>query len=285
MIEQLGSKLEIRTAVAEARREGRVIGFVPTMGALHEGHLSLVRAACARATFVVVSIFVNPTQFGPGEDFAAYPRDIAADLELLAAEGVDVVFTPTVEVMYGATHQVNVDPGPLSARWEGASRPEHFGGVATVVTKLFNTVRPDLAFFGEKDYQQLQIVKRLAEDLDTGVTVVGCPIVRDLDGLALSSRNAYLSSADRASALGLSSALEAASQAIAWGQNDARELEAVMHKTITEHPNVVLDYAAVVDSATLEPLDVVTFQARAIIAARVGTTRLIDNCELRRVDA
>ncbi len=283
MIERLGSKDEIRTTIAEARREGRRIGFVPTMGALHEGHLALVRTACVRTDFVVVSIFVNPTQFGPDEDFEAYPRNIEADLGLLAAEGVEVVFTPTIDVMYAEGPRVTVDPGPLAERWEGAVRPGHFSGMATVVTKLLNVVRPDLAFFGEKDYQQLQIVKRLALDLDLGVGIVGVPIVREADGLALSSRNAYLAPAQRQAALALSTALAAAEMRVAWGDHSAVGIEDAMKAAVAEHAGsaVTLDYAAVVDPDTLEPLERIQSTARALIAGTVGATRLIDNCALK----
>jgi pantoate--beta-alanine ligase len=263
----------------------RPLGFVPTMGALHEGHLSLVRAACGRTDFVIVSIFVNPTQFGPAEDFSAYPRDLAADLALLAAEGVEIVFVPTTEVMYGTSAQVTVEPGPLAERWEGEARPGHFTGVATIVTKLLNVVRPDLAFFGEKDYQQLQVIKRLVADLDIGVGVVACPIVRDSDGLALSSRNAYLSSDERKSARALPEALEAAAQVLAWGVTDAAEIVTAMREKFEAAGDAItLEYAAVVDPVTLEPLERVESCARALISATVGTTRLIDNCELKACD-
>lgn len=279
MIERVTSKAEVRAAVLEARREGRRIGFVPTMGALHPGHLSLVRAACERTDFVVASIFVNPTQFAPGEDFSAYPRPIGHDLELLVAEGVEMAFTPSSDAMYGIAPQVTVEPGPLADRWEGEIRPGHFGGVATVVTKLLNIVRPDLAFFGEKDYQQLKIVQRLALDLDLGIGIIPCPTVRDADGLALSSRNAYLSAEERAAALGIPEALEGAAQALAWGERDARALEAAMREAALSR-GVTLDYAAVVDPETLEPLARVDAPARALVAGRVGRTRLIDNCTL-----
>ena len=279
MIERISSKAEVRAAIAEARREGKTVGLVPTMGALHEGHLSLVHAACERADIVVVSIFVNPTQFAPGADFEQYPRDLVSDLALLGADGVEIVFTPSVDEMYGAGAQVTVDPGPLAVRWEGAVRPGHFGGAATVVAKLFNVVRPDLAFFGEKDYQQLQIVTRLAHDLDLGVRVVGCPIVRDSDGLALSSRNAFLSAADRAAALALPAALEAAARALEDGEQDARAIEAEMVAVVARESGgaIALDYAAIIDPTTLEPAMTVATPARALIAGRVGTTRLIDN--------
>lgn len=282
MIERISSKDEVRAAVAEARREGRRIGFVPTMGALHEGHLSLVRAARARTDFVVVSIFVNPLQFGEGEDLAAYPRPLEDDIAALDAEEVEIVFVPSAKAMYGTCTQVTVEPGALATRWEGEVRSGHFVGVATVVTKLLNIVSPDLAFFGEKDYQQLQVIKKVVEDLDLGVTVVAAPTVRDGDGLALSSRNAYLSSAERADARAIPDALDAVAGALAWGERDARVLESVMLETIAAREGrVVVDYAAIVDPATLEPLERVDAPVRALVAARVGRTRLIDNCELK----
>lgn len=282
MIERIASKSEVRSAIAEARREGKTIGLVPTMGALHEGHLSLVRAAAARTDLVAVSIFVNPTQFAPGEDFERYPRRIEADLELLEAEGVEIAFTPSVDVMYGTGAQVTVDPGPLATRWEGEIRPGHFSGMATVVAKFLNVVRPDLAFFGEKDFQQLRIVERMVADLDLGVGVVACPIIRDRHGLALSSRNAYLTDDERSAALALPAALEAAAAALAWGEASGAALEATMRAAVAEHAGdaVSLDYAAVVDPETLEPLALVDRRARAIIAGRVGATRLLDNCQL-----
>lgn len=282
MTRVIGSKHELRLAVQQARQEGRGVGFVPTMGALHDGHLSLVRASRERLGFTVVSIFVNPLQFGPAEDFDAYPRPLEDDLALLEAEGVDVAFVPTVREMYGEGVQVTVDAGPLGTIWEGASRPGHFAGAATVVCKLFGVVRPDQAFFGEKDYQQLQIVTRMSADLDLGVEVVGCPIVRDADGLALSSRNRYLSAEERRSAFALSRALESGSACFASGERSARAIEAAMLEVLEAEPAVSVDYAAVVDSATLEPLECVGSDARAILAARVGRTRLIDN---RALDA
>jgi len=287
MIERIASKAEIRSAVAEARREGKRIGLVPTMGALHEGHLSLVRAACARTDIVVVSVFVNPTQFGPGEDFEKYPRRIDEDLALLGAEGVEIAYVPSVDTMYGADSQVTVDPGPLASRWEGAVRPGHFGGVATVVTKLLNTVTPDLAFFGEKDYQQLKIVQRVARDLDIGAGIVGRPIVREHDGLALSSRNVYLDPQQRAYARAVPEALDAAAAALAWGEDDGAALEGTMRDAVAKRAGsaVEIDYAAVVDPETLAPLQRVDRAARALIAVRIGTTRLIDNCALVPCDA
>lgn len=282
MIERISSKSEMRSAVAEARREGKTVGFVPTMGALHAGHVSLVHAACERCDIVVTSIFVNPTQFGQGEDFEQYPRRVESDIEVLSAEGVELVFTPSIEEMYGTGALVTVDPGPIAARWEGEVRPGHFTGVATVVTKFFSIVRPDLAFFGEKDYQQLAVIMRLSLDLDLGVGVVGCPIVRDADGLALSSRNAFLSAEDRDHALALSEALEAAASALAWGERGGEALAIAMREAAgSRAPGALtLDYAAVVDLESLEPMATIDRPARAIIAGRVGSTRLIDNCPL-----
>lgn len=283
MIERISSKSELRAAVAEARREGKRIGFVPTMGALHAGHLSLVAAACQRTDVVVASVFVNPTQFGPGEDFDAYPRRVDDDLIVLGAEGVEFAFTPSVSEMYGDGPLVTVDPGALAARWEGEVRPDHFRGVATVVAKLLGVVRPDIAFFGEKDYQQLRLVKRLASDLDLGCSVVGCPTVRDSDGLALSSRNAYLTAEERAFALALPAALCAAEERLAWGETDGGTITTAMRDAVERVAGeaMTLDYAAVVDPLTLEPLALVDREARAIIAGRVGSTRLIDNCALK----
>jgi pantoate--beta-alanine ligase len=282
VIERIASKSEMRSAVTEARKEGKTVGFVPTMGALHQGHLDLVHAACERTDIVVVSIFVNPMQFGPGEDFERYPRRIENDIDLLSADGVELVFTPSVEEMYGSGSLVTVDAGVLARRWEGEVRPGHFDGVATVVAKLLGVVRPDLAFFGEKDFQQSVIVRRMAEDLDLGVGIVGCPITRDRDGLALSSRNAYLSPEQREHALALSAALEAAGQALAWGERDGATLGAVMSDVVSSRTAgaLGLDYASVVDPQTLEPMGVVDRPARAIIAGRLGATRLIDNCAL-----
>jgi pantoate--beta-alanine ligase len=282
VIERIASKSEMRSAVAEARREGKTVGLVPTMGALHRGHLSLVDAARERTDIVAVSIFVNPTQFAPGEDFDSYPRRVDEDVAMLGAQGVDLVFTPSVETMYDGEPIVTVNPGALANRWEGEVRPGHLTGVATVVTKLFSIVRPDLAFFGEKDFQQLALIKRMARDLDLGVGVVGCPTVRDADGLALSSRNAYLSAEDRDHALAFSQALEAAAQALAWGERDGATLDFIMREaSAARAPGALtLDYAAIVDPDTLEPIATVDRPARALIAGRVGKTRLIDNCRL-----
>lgn len=284
-VERLSSKEEVRTAVGAARREGKRIGLVPTMGALHEGHLSLVRASCARADYTAVSIFVNPTQFSDAADLKAYPRDLDRDLELLAAEGVDLVFVPGERVMYAPDAMVSVEPGPLANVLEGASRPGHFSGVCTVVTKLLNIVRPDLAFFGEKDYQQLKIVERLVRDLDLPVSVVARPTVRERDGLAMSSRNSLLTSAERTEALALCESLEAAAAAIAWGERAVAAIKAAMTEEFASRPSTQLDYAVLVDPETLEPLHdgesvVPGSVLRALVAARVGGVRLIDNAPL-----
>jgi pantoate--beta-alanine ligase len=282
VIERIASKSEVRSAVAEARREGRTVALVPTMGALHEGHLSLVRAARARADFVVVSVFVNPTQFGPAEDLDRYPRRVDADLELLGDEGADIGFVPSAESMYQDGTDVVVEPGTLAERWEGALRPGHFAGVTTVVAKLLNLISPDLAFFGEKDYQQLRVVSRMVRQLDFGVTIVGCPIVRDTDGLALSSRSVNLPAAEHLTALALPEALEAAARIVAWGETDVNAIEAEMRAVAAKHAEggLLLDYAVVVDSESLEPFGRLDRPARALIAGRVGSTRLIDNCAL-----
>lgn len=279
-MERLASKQEVRQAVAEARHEAKRIALIPTMGALHEGHLSLVRAAAERADYIIVSVFVNPTQFGQGEDFEAYPRDLARDMDLLGAEGVDLVFAPTPEIMYASDAQVTVDPGPLGALYEGAVRPTHFNGVCTVVTKLFSIALPDLAFFGEKDYQQLAIVRRMARDLDLPVKVIGCPIVRECDGLALSSRNVYLSAEERAAAPVLYQALRTAETLVLDGERSAGVIAGALRDTIAGEPLVALDYAEVVDAVTLLPVDTITGPARALVAARFGATRLIDNIVL-----
>jgi pantoate--beta-alanine ligase len=276
-MERVVSIEEVRGALARPRVEGRTIGFVPTMGALHEGHLSLVRASLARADVTVVSVFVNPTQFGPGEDFAAYPRDLEADAAMLAAEGVDVLFEPTVAVMYPAGAVTVVDPGPLGTVLCGAARPGHFTGVATVVVKLLNVVGPDIALFGEKDYQQLAVIRSVVRDLDIPVRIEGHPIVRERDGLAMSSRNRYLDAPHRHAATALYRALAGARDAAAAGEVDASVLEAGMRAVLDAQDGVEAEYAVVVDAGTLAPLARLDRPARALVAARVSTARLIDN--------
>lgn len=279
-MEQVVSVEEVRNALERPRLEGRTIGLVPTMGALHEGHLSLVRASKRHTDITVVSIFVNPTQFGPNEDYDAYPRDPEGDAALLAAEGVDVLFTPTVAVMYLPGADTRVVPGVIASGLCGASRPEHFAGVATVVVKLLNIVQPDMAFFGEKDYQQLKVLQRVARDLDIGARIAGRPIVRESDGLGMSSRNRYLTREDRTHATVLYRALSAARKAACSGETDAAVLARGVRQTIEREEGVELEYAEVVDAETLEPVTELRRPARALVAARVGTARLIDNVEI-----
>jgi pantoate--beta-alanine ligase len=260
------------------RAKGSSIGLVPTMGALHAGHLSLVDLARRENDIVVVSIFVNPIQFGPGEDFARYPRDPERDAAMLAAAEVDAIYEPPTEAMYppGATTRVQV--GAVSAPLEGLSRPGHFEGVATVVTKLFAAVAPDRAYFGQKDAQQVAVVRRLAHDLDLGVEIRVAPIVREADGLAMSSRNVYLNPAERVAAASLNAALRLAAEAYSAGERDHGRLSEIMKARMAEEPLVRVDYAEVVDAATFEKPGTL-----AVVAARVGETkqtRLIDNHDL-----
>ncbi|HEX9092557.1 MAG TPA: pantoate--beta-alanine ligase [Coriobacteriia bacterium] len=276
-MERVVSVEEVRTALARPRLEGRTVGFIPTMGALHAGHLELVRSSLRHADVTVVSIFVNPTQFGPGEDYDAYPRDPEGDAALLAAEGVQVLFEPTVAVMYPDGAETSVDPGPLGDVLCGASRPGHFRGVATVVAKLFNIVEPDLAFFGEKDYQQLQVIKRIVRDLDMRVRIVGVPTVREGDGLAMSTRNRYLTPEERTHATILHRALATAYDAACSGESDAAAIERALTQAIEREPMIELEYAAVVDAETLAPIETLERPGRALVAARVGRARLIDN--------
>jgi len=257
------------------------LGFVPTMGALHEGHLSLVRRARRECERVAVSLFVNPTQFGPGEDFQRYPRDLPRDLALLEAEGVDTIFTPTVEEMYPEGFSTWVTVERLAERWEGASRPGHFRGVATVVLKLLNLVRPDRAYFGEKDYQQLRVVERMVRDLNVPTTIVACPTVREPDGLALSSRNAHLSPGERRAATVLWRALTAARAGYERRERDGATLRRIAEGVIAEEPLARLDYVAVADPTTLEPVARIGREgAVCLVAAWIGTIRLIDNLPL-----
>jgi pantoate--beta-alanine ligase len=268
------------------KRDGRRVAFVPTMGYLHEGHLSLLREARRRGDVVVLSIFVNPTQFGPKEDLSRYPRDLEGDLAKAASAGCDLAFIPSAEAMYPPGFQTWVEPGPLATGLCGDRRPGHFRGVVTVVAKLFSLVLPDVALFGEKDYQQLRVIARMTRDLDLGVEVVGCPLVREPDGLAMSSRNAYLSPADRARALALSRALFAARDAFAAGERDAAALVARARAVVDAEPAVRLDYLELRDAEELTPVaGAIARPALLAIAAFVGPadrpTRLIDNVVLR----
>jgi pantoate--beta-alanine ligase len=268
---------EVRSAVADARRRGLTVGLVPTMGALHEGHTSLIRAARAGTGFVVVSIFVNPTQFGPHEDLGRYPRPLEKDLELSAAEGADLVFTPPEEEVYPPDFRTYVEVHGLQDVFEGASRPGHFRGVATVVLKLFNVVQPDVAFFGQKDAQQVRVVRQLVRDLDVPVRVQVCPIVREPDGLALSSRNRYLDEEQRRHATVLFQALDEARRRIEGGEREASVVQRALAARLAAEPGAVLDYAAVVDADSLRPLERIASAVLIVVAVKFGTTRLIDN--------
>ncbi len=268
---------EVRAAGRELRAARKTLGFVPTMGALHEGHLSLVRAARAGCDAVTVSIFVNPTQFGPNEDFSKYPRTFAADCELLESEGVDWVFAPQVEEIYPPGAITFVEVAGLSDRLDGASRPGHFRGVATVVAKLFNIVAPDKAFFGQKDAAQVAVLRQMVRDLNFNLELIVCPTSRDPDGLAMSSRNRYLSATERQQALALSRALHAAERQAAAGVHDPAVLLAEAHAILDQEPAVRLDYLAAVDPDTLLPASELGNGILLTVAAFVGTTRLIDN--------
>jgi len=276
---------DLRAHLEPQRRAGRRIGFVPTMGALHEGHLSLIRAARADCDEVVVSIFVNPTQFGPGEDYARYPRDEAADLAACRAEGVDVVFCPTVEQMYPPGDATRVVVARLTEVLCGPCRPGHFDGVTTVVAKLFNIVQPHRAYFGQKDAQQAVVIRRMTQDLCWPIEIVVCPTVREPDGLALSSRNAYLSADQRRQACCLYRSLEWARSEVEAGRRDAEALVAGMRRRIEEAGPCTIDYIQVVDAETLEPRSVVEGRCLIALAVRIGPARLIDNIIVEDVDA
>lgn len=264
------------------RQQGRRIAFVPTMGALHEGHLSLVRDAKTRGDRVVVSIFVNPRQFAPAEDFAAYPRNFVRDSGLLEAEAVDVLFHPAAEDVYPPDSQTNVEVDGLGKLLCGAQRPGHFKGVATVVTKLFNVVRPHLAVFGEKDYQQLQIIRRLVRDLFLDIEVIGHPIVRESDGVAMSSRNAYLNAEERTAARCLSRSLHRAECLVRQGEASAQAIAAAVIAELAKEPLAVVEYVTISDVETLEQVEQIRGAAVLALAVTIGKARLIDNRVLLR---
>jgi pantoate--beta-alanine ligase len=268
---------ETRSACARIRAEGKTLGLVPTMGALHLGHLSLVRAAQASCDAVAVSIFVNPTQFGPKEDFAGYPRNLEQDCQTLEAAGVGLVFAPSAEEMYPTGASTFVEVTGLSDRLDGASRPGHFRGVATVVTKLLHIFAPDHAFFGQKDAAQVAILRKMVRDLLFPVQLDVCPTVREPDGLALSSRNSYLTPGQRRQALVLSRALLAVQREAKGGEHDSGKLLAIALRILEEELGVVVDYCRIVDPDTLEDVSDVGHGALVAVAARVGSTRLIDN--------
>lgn len=259
------------------RGEGVTIGLVPTMGALHDGHRALIRAARLRCDALVVSIFVNPTQFGPTEDLSKYPRPIARDRAMCRAEGVDVCFAPTATAMYPEGYQTSVVLTQIARRWEGEARPHHFSGVATVVAKLFGIVRPHLALFGQKDFQQAAVVQQLVQDLNMGVKMIVRPTVRERDGLALSSRNVYLSPKERTVATTLYKSLRAGAGMIRKGQTNAHAVQEAMARIIEQEPAMAIDYLAVCDPRTLDPLTSVASRAVLLGAVRLGSVRLIDN--------
>lgn len=267
---------ELRAARAELSGP---VGVVPTMGYLHAGHATLIDRACAECESVIVTLFVNPTQFGPHEDFERYPRDFDRDREICHDHGADLLYAPSVEQVYQPGFVTRIEVGDLADRWEGASRPGHFTGVATVVTKLLNSTSADRAYFGEKDFQQLQVIRRLVLDLDIPTEIVGCPTIRELDGLAMSSRNAYLTADERPRAATIHQGLSDAQSALASGTTSATDLCGVISSEI-ERGGLIVDYVAIVDPMSLRPIQKVDKEARALVAARLGRIRLIDNVRL-----
>jgi len=276
----LQKAIETRSEARAAKLQGKRVGFVPTMGALHAGHISLVRAAKAQSDFVVVSIFVNPTQFGPNEDLGKYPRTFEADRKKLEAEGVDLLFAPSVEEMYPAGAVTFVTTEGISDRLDGCSRPGHFRGVTTVVAKLFHIVEHDVAFFGQKDAAQVAIIQRMVRDLVFPVAIVVAPTIREPDGMALSSRNAYLSPGERRQATVLSRALREAERRYRAGERVSARLVEAAREIVLSEPDVRVDYIEVVDRDTLEPVSQAGTGTLVAVAAVVGTTRLIDNLVL-----
>ena len=274
------SPLEIYSLIDFERRENRRVGLVPTMGALHEGHLSLVTRAKQDCDVAVATIFVNPTQFGPNEDFSKYPRTLESDLEKLASVGCDYVFVPAADEIYRPGHSTYVDPPHVASQWEGAIRPGHFRGVTTIVMKLFMMVPAHIAFFGRKDYQQVAVIRGMVEDLNLPIRIETCDTIRESDGLAMSSRNRYLTADERQRALSLSRALNTAREMISHGEREASTIETAMNAVLLAAPVDKIDYAKIVHADTLEPLSQIDSPAVAIIAARLGSTRLIDNCPL-----
>ncbi len=264
--------------VAELRRRGKKVGLVPTMGALHEGHLSLVEAALEECDACVATIFVNPSQFGPSEDLDKYPRTLDADLDALATRGVQIAFVPKADAVYGPKHATWIEVGSVAEPWEGQCRPGHFRGVATIVLKLFNMAGADVAYFGQKDYQQAQVIRRMADDLNVPVQVRICPIVREPDGLAMSSRNVYLSTDERQRALSLYESLCQAEKMIATGETSAERIRGAVEETLAQRGRGQIEYIALADPETLEPVAKITGETLIALAVQIGATRLIDNC-------
>lgn len=273
---------EVKTLISAQKKLGKTIGFVPTMGFLHEGHLSLMEAAKQMTNFVVVSIFVNPTQFGPNEDLASYPRDMERDQKLCASVGVDLIFAPSVNEMYPSGYSTYVNcEGDITTQLCGASRPTHFKGVTSVVAKLFNIVAPDKAFFGQKDAQQVAVIEKMVRDLDFSLEILPCPIIREEDGLAMSSRNTYLDENERKEALVLSQALTLAKHKIDQGERSAAHLKHIMMEKINQSPVATIDYVSIVDSKTLTPIEELNDDFLVALAVKIGKTRLIDNFRQR----
>lgn len=268
---------EIRAAICDYQRQGKKVGLVPTMGALHEGHLSLLDAAKAECDIVATTIFVNPTQFNNKQDLEVYPRDLQSDLELLASKGCDLVFAPTVSSMYGSDFQTHVEVGAVAEPFEGANRPGHFKGVATIVLKLFNLLPADAAFFGQKDYQQTLVIRQMVRDFNLPIQINICPIIREPDGLAMSSRNARLSTEERQNALVLSKSLTLAAKMVSGGEKNTSVILKKIQTLLDSSQGVQVEYVAIVNEGTMQPMQEITGPVVAIIAASVGETRLIDN--------
>lgn len=277
----LSSPTEVYNAVQAARRQGQRVGLVLTMGALHKGHLSLVAASRRSCDVTFATIFVNPTQFGPGEDFEKYPRNLSEDLTAFAEAGVDFVFTPSRDELYPEGFSTFVDPPTVALPFEGQHRPQHFSGVATIVLKLFNILPAHVSFFGQKDYQQCIVLRRMAKDFNLPIEIEMCPIIREEDGLAMSSRNRYLSPLERTQALALSRGLREAENSFRSGETNTLKLVERIRTCLADVQIEQIDYVAVVDAQTLENVPVVERPAVALLAARIGTTRLIDNTILR----
>lgn len=276
-MEYLSRIPQMRQFSAKACQDGTRLGLVPTMGALHEGHLSLVRRARKECDLVVVSIFVNSAQFGPQEDFRKYPRNVDQDLKILRDLRVTAVYVPDADDMYPLGFNTWIEPGAIATQFEGASRPNHFRGIDTVILKLFNQVRPQVAYFGRKDFQQQVIIRRMVRDLDLDVEIITCPIVREKDGLALSSRNVYLTGEDRCAARVLSRSLWRAEELVENGERDTEKIVEEVRKVFAAEPRTALDYAKIADLETLEPVSLLRSNVVALVAAYIGSTRLIDN--------
>jgi pantoate--beta-alanine ligase len=279
---EINTIAELKAMLSSERAKGKTIGFVPTMGYFHDGHLTLMREAASKADVVVVSIFVNPTQFGPNEDLDKYPQDLKHDRALAAGAGVDYLFVPSVDEMYPAGFKTFVEVEGITEGLCGRGRPGHFKGVATVVAKLLNIVKPEVAFFGEKDWQQLVVIKRMVADLNMDVQIVGVPTVREADGLAMSSRNSYLSARDRQAALALSKTLARANELVEAGERNAAKLMQKLRDFLATEKRVELEYIEAVDPESLAPVDEVKGDVLIALAARVGGTRLIDNTVIRQ---